>query len=556
MEPGNPLLDEYVLSLCRRKKPRVCFFPSASGDADHYVVRFYRHFSSDICDPSHISLFRRDCGPGQGARAPAQAGPDLRRRRLDPVAARRLAGARDRRGSARRVAGGCHPCRRVRRLALLVRLRPHGLPPRRQALRGARLPPALQRGALRGGVQPPAGVPRRAAGRTDARWIRGLGRRGTALRRRGPAPGRALAPARRARTGSRPSATRSSSSRWRRPISASGRRSPLPPRKRPDDPRDGRGRLHDGAGEPRPRRLRARRSPKARRCRGSACCRPRRATARRRSASSTRPSARAPASRCTSRCSGSAAARSRCARRCSTQDIIYVGGGSMLGLLAVWRALGLDVILRECWEAGVVLAGLSAGAMCWFEWGVTKSLGHPAPSPGLGFLPGSMSVHMDGEPARLPVCRARDRRRHDPARLRRRRRRRAAVPRHRARGGRQLAPRPPRAAHRPRRRGPSSSRACSRARTASARRPRSPSSAASARSRHCGATAAAWRLRLPTCPSRRGLTPSSRSAGAVEVHAELASSGPWAARRVRKSSQSRRPDQPTSATAGRRGKIM
>ena len=64
MEPGNPLLDEYVLSLCRRKKPRVCFFPSASGDADHYVVRFYRHFSSDICDPSHISLFRRDCGPG------------------------------------------------------------------------------------------------------------------------------------------------------------------------------------------------------------------------------------------------------------------------------------------------------------------------------------------------------------------------------------------------------------------------------------------------------------------------------------------------------------
>ena len=44
--------------------------------------------------------------------------------------------------------------------------------------------------------------------------------------------------------------------------------------------------------------------------------------------------------------------------------------------------------------------------MCWFEWGVTSSLGSPAPSPGLGFLPGSLSVHMDGEPARLPVCRA------------------------------------------------------------------------------------------------------------------------------------------------------
>src|SRR4051794_32348915 len=65
MEPGNPLLDDYVLGLCRRKKPRVCFFPSASGDADHYVVRFYRHFSSELCDPSHISLFRRDCGPGK-----------------------------------------------------------------------------------------------------------------------------------------------------------------------------------------------------------------------------------------------------------------------------------------------------------------------------------------------------------------------------------------------------------------------------------------------------------------------------------------------------------
>ena len=88
------------------------------------------------------------------------------------------------------------------------------------------------------------------------------------------------------------------------------------------------------------------------------------------------------------------------------QHIVYVGGGSMLGLLAVWRALGLDAILREAWESGVVLAGLSAGAMCWFEWGITTSLGHPAPSPGLGFLPGSMSVHMDGEPLRLPVCRA------------------------------------------------------------------------------------------------------------------------------------------------------
>jgi len=87
------------------------------------------------------------------------------------------------------------------------------------------------------------------------------------------------------------------------------------------------------------------------------------------------------------------------------QDVIYVGGGSMLGLLAVWRALGLDAILRECWASGVVLAGLSAGAMCWFEWGISTSLGAPAPARGLGLLSGSLSVHCDGEPARLPVYR-------------------------------------------------------------------------------------------------------------------------------------------------------
>ena len=68
------------------------------------------------------------------------------------------------------------------------------------------------------------------------------------------------------------------------------------------------------------------------------------------------------------------------------QDAIYVGGGSMVNLLAIWRAQGLDTILREAWQSGVVLAGLSAGSMCWFEWGVTTSSGAPAPLPGLGFL--------------------------------------------------------------------------------------------------------------------------------------------------------------------------
>jgi dipeptidase E len=66
MEAGNPLLDEYVISLARarRERPRVCFLPTASGDADHYIVRFYRAFPGSICEPSHISLFRRDRGAG------------------------------------------------------------------------------------------------------------------------------------------------------------------------------------------------------------------------------------------------------------------------------------------------------------------------------------------------------------------------------------------------------------------------------------------------------------------------------------------------------------
>jgi peptidase E len=63
MESGNPLLDDYVLGLCRARRPKVCFLPSASGDADHYVVRFYRAFAADRCEASHISLFRREQGP-------------------------------------------------------------------------------------------------------------------------------------------------------------------------------------------------------------------------------------------------------------------------------------------------------------------------------------------------------------------------------------------------------------------------------------------------------------------------------------------------------------
>jgi peptidase E len=85
------------------------------------------------------------------------------------------------------------------------------------------------------------------------------------------------------------------------------------------------------------------------------------------------------------------------------QDAVYVGGGSMRNMLAIWRAHGLDGVLAEAYEQGVVLAGLSAGAMCWFQGGVTKSGGRPEPIEGLGLLRGSLSVHADGEPERLPV---------------------------------------------------------------------------------------------------------------------------------------------------------
>ncbi|GAA1487371.1 peptidase E [Brachybacterium sacelli] len=88
-------------------------------------------------------------------------------------------------------------------------------------------------------------------------------------------------------------------------------------------------------------------------------------------------------------------------------DVIWVGGGSVVNLLAIWRAHGLDQILHRLWQDGVVLAGISAGSLCWFEAGVTDSFGpHLAPvTNGLGFLPGANGVHMDSEERRRPLIR-------------------------------------------------------------------------------------------------------------------------------------------------------
>jgi dipeptidase E len=82
------------------------------------------------------------------------------------------------------------------------------------------------------------------------------------------------------------------------------------------------------------------------------------------------------------------------------QDVIYAGGGSMLNLLAIWRAHGLDEILRECWREGILIVGQSAGAMVWFQGGITSSQGDPAVASGFGLLPGSACVHYLTEPVR------------------------------------------------------------------------------------------------------------------------------------------------------------
>lgn len=86
------------------------------------------------------------------------------------------------------------------------------------------------------------------------------------------------------------------------------------------------------------------------------------------------------------------------------QDVVWVMGGSVANLLAVWRVHGLDAILRRAWEAGVVLSGVSAGSICWFQGGTTDSFG-PELRPvtdALGLLPYGNGVHYDSDKGRRP----------------------------------------------------------------------------------------------------------------------------------------------------------
>lgn len=87
-----------------------------------------------------------------------------------------------------------------------------------------------------------------------------------------------------------------------------------------------------------------------------------------------------------------------------TQDVIYVGGGNTKSMLALWREWKIDRVLQQALRQGVVLAGISAGAICWFEQGTTDSKpGALTLIPCLGLLPGSCSPHYDGEAERRPT---------------------------------------------------------------------------------------------------------------------------------------------------------
>jgi peptidase E len=88
-----------------------------------------------------------------------------------------------------------------------------------------------------------------------------------------------------------------------------------------------------------------------------------------------------------------------------SQDIIFVGGGSVANMVAVWKVHGIDQILRKAWHAGIILAGGSAGAICWFEGGTTDSFGAKLRpfTDGLGLLAGSFCPHYDSDLERRPV---------------------------------------------------------------------------------------------------------------------------------------------------------
>lgn len=85
------------------------------------------------------------------------------------------------------------------------------------------------------------------------------------------------------------------------------------------------------------------------------------------------------------------------------QDLIYVGGGNTRSMLALWREWGMVEVLLEAYEKGIILSGISAGAICWFEQGITNSVWPLGVLDCLGVIPGSCCPHYDIEPERKPT---------------------------------------------------------------------------------------------------------------------------------------------------------
>ena len=437
MEWGNTLLDDYVLSLTgraaaagllpadrqRRRRPlRGAVLPGVLRVALRAVA--------------HLAVPARD-GRRRPARAPARPGPDLRRRRQPGVAAGHVAGARDRRWRCASLAGGRGAVRRLGRLAVLVldalsRL-PRG-PPR--AARGARLPAVratpctttrsagaatafLRRGRRRHAGRATASATARRCTSSAPSWPRSCPRaRGARpryvtptarrrARRERMLDGRAIRERRRAEAsaprwlrdprrspGAGSSRWAAAGSRWSERIAAldrfvlelTGKPVPricfLPTAS--GDPRE--------QVDPLPRALRR----LAVRAVDPVAVSPRRATG------STRSSICSPRTRSTS-------AAARCAT-CSP----------------IWREHAVDEAMRAAWERGIVLAGLSAGAMCWFEGGVTMSGGSRRAPTGSACSPAACRCTWTASPS---GCRS-SATRSPPGgcrRVRRRRRRRAAV---------------------------------------------------------------------------------------------------------------------------------
>jgi dipeptidase E len=94
------------------------------------------------------------------------------------------------------------------------------------------------------------------------------------------------------------------------------------------------------------------------------------------------------------------------ARAVREADAIYVGGGNTPAMLAVWREFGFDRALRAAYDEGTVLAGMSAGANCWFDRYVTDSVPGGGVRPGMGFVPGTFCPHLDSEAWRQPLLAA------------------------------------------------------------------------------------------------------------------------------------------------------